>query len=286
MWSRIGGDYTFGANGSPTPPVDHTDLTNLTVNGVTIGDVRLQQLSTEEHVALLGSFGLDSGTAQSAKPRFANTGWDLGGKTGTADVAGAPRPDAWFAGLMYGPDRRARYSVVVYLRRGAPMADLLCSGHAACPGCGRTTSTVFQELAQTIQNDLRRNMPLWRGKYPGVEELKVAVMGCIVNGPGESKHAHIGIPLPGTGEDPKAPVFVDGERAETLRGEGIVPRFLEILDGYVAGINAYIADTLTAVGAQDVMTVTKNSETAAASADPPPSPPPNGHRPRGARCVR
>ena len=89
---------------------------------------------------------------------------------------------------------------------------------AACPGCGRTTSTVFQELAQNIQADLRKNMPVWREKYPGVENLKVAVMGCIVNGPGESKHADIGISLPGTGETPTAPVFVDGKKAATLRG--------------------------------------------------------------------
>ena len=87
---------------------------------------------------------------------------------------------------------------------------------AACPGCGRTTSTVFQELAQTIQSDIRKNMPVWREKYPGVEALKVAVMGCIVNGPGESKHADIGISLPGTGEMPAAPVFIDGKKAVTL----------------------------------------------------------------------
>jgi len=96
---------------------------------------------------------------------------------------------------------------------------------AACPGCGRTTSTVFQELAQTIQDDIRRNMPLWREKYPGVEALSVAVMGCIVNGPGESKHADIGISLPGTGETPSAPVFVDGKKVTTLRGPGIAEEF-------------------------------------------------------------
>ena len=96
---------------------------------------------------------------------------------------------------------------------------------AACPGCGRTTSTVFQELAQNIQADLRKNMPVWREKYPGVEELKVAVMGCIVNGPGESKHADIGISLPGTGETPTAPVFIDGKKAATLRGPDIAARF-------------------------------------------------------------
>jgi (E)-4-hydroxy-3-methylbut-2-enyl-diphosphate synthase len=104
---------------------------------------------------------------------------------------------------------------------------------AACPGCGRTTSTVFQELAQSIQDDLRRNMPVWREKYPGVEELKVAVMGCIVNGPGESKHADIGISLPGTGEMPAAPVFIDGKKAATLRGPRIARDFEAMLADYI-----------------------------------------------------
>ena len=104
---------------------------------------------------------------------------------------------------------------------------------AACPGCGRTTSTVFQELAQNIQADLRRNMPVWRDKYPGVEELKVAVMGCIVNGPGESKHADIGISLPGTGETPTAPVFVDGRKAATLRGPNIAEEFERMVADYI-----------------------------------------------------
>ena len=104
---------------------------------------------------------------------------------------------------------------------------------AACPGCGRTTSTVFQELAQNIQEDLRRNMPVWREKYPGVEELKVAVMGCIVNGPGESKHADIGISLPGTGETPTAPVFVDGKKAATLRGPDIAKDFEKMVAAYI-----------------------------------------------------
>ncbi len=104
---------------------------------------------------------------------------------------------------------------------------------AACPGCGRTTSTVFQELAQNIQADLRKNMPLWREKYPGVEELKVAVMGCIVNGPGESKHADIGISLPGTGETPTAPVFVDGKKAATLRGPDIARDFEKMVAAYI-----------------------------------------------------
>ncbi|MBE0693831.1 MAG: flavodoxin-dependent (E)-4-hydroxy-3-methylbut-2-enyl-diphosphate synthase [Aquamicrobium sp.] len=104
---------------------------------------------------------------------------------------------------------------------------------AACPGCGRTTSTVFQELAANIEDDLRRNMPVWREKYPGVEELKVAVMGCIVNGPGESKHADIGISLPGTGETPAAPVFIDGRKAATLRGPDIAEDFQKMLADYI-----------------------------------------------------
>ncbi|MER8519335.1 flavodoxin-dependent (E)-4-hydroxy-3-methylbut-2-enyl-diphosphate synthase [Mesorhizobium sp. M0644] len=104
---------------------------------------------------------------------------------------------------------------------------------AACPGCGRTTSTVFQELAQNIQADLRKNMPVWREQYPGVENLKVAVMGCIVNGPGESKHADIGISLPGTGEMPTAPVFVDGKKAATLRGPSIAADFEKMVADYI-----------------------------------------------------
>ncbi len=103
----------------------------------------------------------------------------------------------------------------------------------ACPGCGRTTSTTFQELAKQIDDFLRAQMPVWKAKYPGVENLKVAVMGCIVNGPGESKHADIGISLPGTGEAPAAPVFIDGEKAMTLRGEGIVQEFHRIVEDYV-----------------------------------------------------
>jgi (E)-4-hydroxy-3-methylbut-2-enyl-diphosphate synthase len=104
---------------------------------------------------------------------------------------------------------------------------------AACPGCGRTTSTVFQELAKTIEEDLRKAMPEWRARYPGVEALKVAVMGCIVNGPGESKHADIGISLPGTGETPTAPVFIDGKKAATLRGPGIAEEFRRMVGAYV-----------------------------------------------------
>jgi (E)-4-hydroxy-3-methylbut-2-enyl-diphosphate synthase len=103
----------------------------------------------------------------------------------------------------------------------------------ACPGCGRTTSTTFQELAKQIDDHLRAMMPVWRARYPGVENLKVAVMGCIVNGPGESKHADIGISLPGTGEAPAAPVFIDGQKAMTLRGEGIAQEFHRIVEGYI-----------------------------------------------------
>jgi (E)-4-hydroxy-3-methylbut-2-enyl-diphosphate synthase len=103
----------------------------------------------------------------------------------------------------------------------------------ACPGCGRTTSTTFQELAKQIDDFLRAQMPVWRSQYPGVENLKVAVMGCIVNGPGESKHADIGISLPGSGEAPAAPVFIDGEKAMTLRGDGIANEFQQIVQSYI-----------------------------------------------------
>ncbi|WP_284617000.1 flavodoxin-dependent (E)-4-hydroxy-3-methylbut-2-enyl-diphosphate synthase [Aquabacterium humicola] len=103
----------------------------------------------------------------------------------------------------------------------------------ACPGCGRTTSTTFQELAKQIDDHLRAMMPVWKSRYPGVENLKVAVMGCIVNGPGESKHADIGISLPGTGEAPAAPVFIDGAKAMTLRGEGIAQEFHRIVEDYI-----------------------------------------------------
>jgi (E)-4-hydroxy-3-methylbut-2-enyl-diphosphate synthase len=104
----------------------------------------------------------------------------------------------------------------------------------ACPGCGRTTSTFFQEMAEQIQSHLQARMAVWRERYPGVETLKVAVMGCVVNGPGESRHADIGISLPGTAEEPKAPVYVDGQLFRTLRGDGIVREFTEILEEYVA----------------------------------------------------
>jgi len=111
---------------------------------------------------------------------------------------------------------------------------------SACPGCGRTTSTFFQHMAEDIQGYLREQMPVWRARHPGVEEMTVAVMGCVVNGPGESKHANIGISLPGTFEEPKAPVYVDGQLAVTLRGEHIVEEFLGILESYVA--RTYPAD--------------------------------------------
>jgi len=112
------------------------------------------------------------------------------------------------------------------LRSFAPMVT-------ACPGCGRTTSTVFQELAEDIQGYLREQMPVWRDTYPGVETMQVAVMGCVVNGPGESKQANIGISLPGTGEQPSAPVYVDGQKVATLKGAGIAERFKQMVDDYV-----------------------------------------------------
>jgi (E)-4-hydroxy-3-methylbut-2-enyl-diphosphate synthase len=104
----------------------------------------------------------------------------------------------------------------------------------ACPGCGRTTSTLFQEMAEQIQNHLADRRPVWQKQFSGSEELKVAVMGCIVNGPGESRHANIGISLPGTGEDPRAPVFVDGEHVTTLQGPTLVSDFIVMLEDYVA----------------------------------------------------
>jgi (E)-4-hydroxy-3-methylbut-2-enyl-diphosphate synthase len=103
----------------------------------------------------------------------------------------------------------------------------------ACPGCGRTTSSFFQELAESIQSYLRDSMPVWKQKYKGVEEMNVAVMGCIVNGPGESKHSNIGISLPGTGESPIAPVFVDGQKVATLRGDNIADEFKAMVEEYV-----------------------------------------------------
>jgi (E)-4-hydroxy-3-methylbut-2-enyl-diphosphate synthase len=104
----------------------------------------------------------------------------------------------------------------------------------SCPGCGRTTSTFFQKMAEDIGDYIRARMPAWREEYTGVEEMKVAVMGCVVNGPGESRHANIGISLPGTFEEPKAPVYVDGRLYTTLRGDALVAEFLQILDDYVA----------------------------------------------------
>ncbi|HEX6574576.1 MAG TPA: flavodoxin-dependent (E)-4-hydroxy-3-methylbut-2-enyl-diphosphate synthase [Gemmatimonadaceae bacterium] len=115
----------------------------------------------------------------------------------------------------------------------------------ACPGCGRTTSTFFQHMAEDIQTYLREQMPVWRTRYPGVSDLKVAVMGCVVNGPGESKHANIGISLPGTFEEPKAPVYVDGKLMITLKGDNIVPEFLQILEDYVERTYAVQQETVT-----------------------------------------
>ena len=121
----------------------------------------------------------------------------------------------------------------------------------ACPGCGRTTSTFFQEMAEEIQSYLRENMPVWKTKYAGVEEMKVAVMGCIVNGPGESKHANIGISLPGTFEEPKAPVFVDGRLTTTLKGDRIVAEFLDILNDYVGTRYSRRAETVAILETSD-----------------------------------
>ena len=112
------------------------------------------------------------------------------------------------------------------MRAFAPMVT-------ACPGCGRTSSTFFQELAERIQSYLRRQMPVWRSCYPGVETMQVAVMGCVVNGPGESKHANIGISLPGSGENPVAPVYVDGEKTVTLKGGRIAEEFQALVESYV-----------------------------------------------------
>ena len=141
----------------------------------------------------------------------------------TIRVALAPSP---------GGDRTEEVSVAqeilqtMGLRSFTPMV-------IACPGCGRTTSTLFQELASQIQTYLRLQMPVWRDQYPGVEKMHVAVMGCIVNGPGESKQANIGISLPGSGENPAAPVFIDGEKVKTLRGENIAQEFQQIVSDYV-----------------------------------------------------
>ena len=117
----------------------------------------------------------------------------------------------------------------------------------ACPGCGRTTSTFFQELASQIQTYLRQQMPLWRERYAGVESMSVAVMGCVVNGPGESKHANIGISLPGTFEEPVAPVFVDGRKVKTLRGDNIVQEFVDLLNDYVESHYAEKSEAVSSV---------------------------------------
>ncbi|MFS8036240.1 flavodoxin-dependent (E)-4-hydroxy-3-methylbut-2-enyl-diphosphate synthase [Xanthobacter sp. AM11] len=125
---------------------------------------------------------------------------------------------------------------------------------AACPGCGRTTSTVFQELAQSVQDMIRTRMPVWKAQYPGVETLNVAVMGCIVNGPGESKHADIGISLPGTGETPSAPVFIDGKKVATLRGANIQDEFRQMVEAYVArrfGVGAPAGDAASPASAAE-----------------------------------
>ena len=122
---------------------------------------------------------------------------------------------------------------------------------AACPGCGRTSSTFFQELAERIQSYLRNQMPLWRGKYPGVETMQVAVMGCVVNGPGESKHANIGISLPGSGENPVAPVYVDGEKTVTLKGERIAEEFQSLVEDYVRSRYAPTSAAVAVADARD-----------------------------------
>jgi len=142
----------------------------------------------------------------------------------TIRVSLTPRP---------GGDRREEVEVCRHILQSLGMRAFTPQV-SACPGCGRTTSTYFQELAETIDRHLRERMESWRVKYPGVENLKIAVMGCVVNGPGESKHADVGISLPGTGEDPKAPVYVDGKLRTTLRGSGIAEEFLAMVDEYVA----------------------------------------------------
>ena len=131
-----------------------------------------------------------------------------------------------------GGDRTEEVQVAQQILQSLGMRSFLPQV-TACPGCGRTTSTYFQELAQQIQRYVREQMPAWRERYEGVEEMKLAVMGCIVNGPGECKHANIGISLPGTFEEPKAPVFIDGRLVTTLKGDGIVDEFKAILDGYI-----------------------------------------------------
>lgn len=142
----------------------------------------------------------------------------------TIRVSLTPRP---------GGDRAEEVSVAQQILQSLGLRSFMPQV-ASCPGCGRTTSTFFQQMAEDIERYLHERMPEWRERYPGVEDLRVAVMGCVVNGPGESKHADIGISLPGTSEEPKAPVYVDGRLFTTLKGDSIVPEFLEILDTYVA----------------------------------------------------
>jgi (E)-4-hydroxy-3-methylbut-2-enyl-diphosphate synthase len=142
----------------------------------------------------------------------------------TIRISLTPKPDG---------DRREEVRVCQQLLQSLEMRSFTPQV-TACPGCGRTTSTFFQQMADDIETYLREQMPVWRESYAGVEEMKVAVMGCIVNGPGESKHANLGISLPGTFEEPKAPVYVDGRLMKTLKGDGIVEEFIEILDDYVA----------------------------------------------------
>ena len=141
-----------------------------------------------------------------------------------------PIDPEWFAALEPGWQRKWMMNFTILQTMGFRTFVPLV---AACPGCGRTTSTVFQELARDIQNWISTSMPEWKTRYPGVEGLKVAVMGCIVNGPGESKHADIGISLPGTGETPAAPVFIDGQKAVTLRGAAIAADFKLLVSDYI-----------------------------------------------------
>src|SRR5258705_6753380 len=132
------------------------------------------------------------------------------------------------------PGEARTHEVVVALEILQPLGmRAFIPSSTACPGCGRTTSTTFQELAKQSDDYLRAQMPVWKARYPGVEKMKVAVMGCIVNGPGESKHADIGISLPGTGEAPAAPVFIDGEKALTLRGSAIAEEFQTLVENYI-----------------------------------------------------
>jgi len=147
----------------------------------------------------------------------------LGGIGDTIRVSLTPRP---------GGDRTEEVKVAQQILQSLGLRSFEPQV-TACPGCGRTTSTFFQEMAQEIQGYIRDRMPAWRTEFPGVEEMDVAVMGCVVNGPGESKHANIGISLPGTFEEPKAPVYVDGSHFTTLKGEGLVEEFKGILDDYV-----------------------------------------------------